>query len=171
MLKNTFELDAHPGGARILFVGPAESSHTHAWIDLLEGSGLNARLFALPNAVPPDSWPVRTYVTAYNMSGAADPSTRAGLYPSGGAARFVVRNMRRVLRRESSPEASAARWLAEVVRRWRPHVVHTLGLEPSSYFYAGVRKRFGLGGATVWVVQARGGPDLALHRLVPGERS
>jgi len=167
MLKNTFELDAHPGKPRILFVGAAESSHTHAWIDLLEGSGLNARLFALPHTAPPDDWPVRTYVTAYQNEGRPDPSRRALLYPTGAAARFAVRNLRRVFRRESSPEASAARWLSEVIRRWRPDVIHTLGLNPASYFYAGVRKRFGLGGRGLWVVQARGGPDLALHRLVP----
>lgn len=168
MLKNNFELDAHPGRPRILFVGAAESSHTHAWIDLLEGSGLNARLFALPQTAPPDEWPVRTYVTAYRHEGPLDPRTRAALYPAGAAARFAVRNLRRVLRREGSPEASAARWLAEVVRRWRPDVIHTLGLNPASYFYADARKRFGLEGRGTWVVQARGGPDLALHRLVPG---
>jgi len=167
MLKNNFELDAHPGRPRILFVGAAESSHTHAWIDLLEGSGLNARLFALPHTTPPDSWPVRTYVTAYGHKGALDPARRAGLYPEGAAARFAVRNLRRVFRREGSPEASAARWLSEVVRRWRPDVIHTLGLNTASYFYADVRKRFGLEGRGLWVVQARGGPDLALHRLVP----
>ena len=163
----SFERDAHPGRPKILFVGPGESSHTHAWIDLLEGSALNARLFALPHAAPPDSWPVRTYVTTYAHGAALDPATRARLYPGGAAARFVVRNLRRVIRREGSPEASAARWLAEVVRRWRPDVVHTLGLEPASYFYAAARKRYGLEGRGVWVVQARGGPELALRRLLP----
>ncbi len=167
MLKNTFELDAHPGKPRILFVGAAESSHTYAWIDLLEGSGLNARLFALPNAAPPEAWPVRAYVTAYRHEATLDPRTRAALYPPGAAARFAVRNLRRAFRREGSPEASAARWLAEVVRRWRPDVIHTLALTTASYFYAGARKRFGLEGRGLWVVQARGGPDLALYRLVP----
>lgn len=165
MLKNSFEQDAHPGGPRVLFVGLAESSHTHSWIDLLEGSGVNARLFAMPSGVPPRAWQVPTYVTAYDCP-PLDPRTRARLYPANRAARFAHRNVRR-LAGHGDPEQSAARWLAQVVRRWRPHVVHTLGLEPASYFYFDARRRFGLAGLGRWVVQARGGPELALHRLLP----
>ena len=35
-------------------------------------------------------------------------------------------------------------WLAKVVRKWRPHVVHTIGLDPASYLYAEARERHGL---------------------------
>ena len=59
------------------------------------------------------------------------------------------------------------RWLAQVIRRWRPDIIHTLGLDPASYSYLKVRDKFGLRGIGKWVVQVRGGPDLALHRLMP----
>ena len=36
-----FDEDAHPNQPKILFVGLAQSSHTHGWIDLLSDSALN----------------------------------------------------------------------------------------------------------------------------------
>jgi glycosyltransferase involved in cell wall biosynthesis len=48
---------------KILFIGLSDSSHTQAWIDLLEGSQIERRLFAMQTGSPPDSWLVRTYIT------------------------------------------------------------------------------------------------------------
>jgi hypothetical protein len=56
--------------------------------------------------------------------------------------------------------------LAQEIREWRPHVVHTLGLEPASYFFLQMRRTMDLPPAA-WVVTARGGPELALHRFLP----
>ena len=64
-------------------------------------------------------------------------------------------------------EVSDERWLATIIQHWQPDVIHTLGLDPATYFYMGVRERFGLGGIGKWVVQVRGGPDLALFRFLP----
>ena len=47
--------DRHPGRPRILFVGLAESTHTHAWIDLLDSAAFNVLVFALPSGAPPDT--------------------------------------------------------------------------------------------------------------------
>jgi glycosyltransferase involved in cell wall biosynthesis len=59
------------------------------------------------------------------------------------------------------------RRLAMVIHSWEPDIIHTLGLEPSSYFYLAARKKFALEGIGKWVVQVRGGPDLALNRMLP----
>ena len=53
---SVFEKDLYPGRPRILFVGLAESTHTHAWIDLLQAADFDVRLFAVPTpgGFPPD---------------------------------------------------------------------------------------------------------------------
>jgi len=193
----SFDIDPYPGKPKVLFIGFAQSTHTHAWIDLLDQSELNVRLFALPKGVPPEHWKVRTYVTARTML-KPDPAFRKSLYPAtpirerdkmlgillrrlGYAARFksdleegdwlfrILRQWRPhiVHTLGLSAQDLEERWLAQIIRQWRPDVIHTLGLEPASYFYLNVRDRFGLQGIGKWVVQARGGPDLTLHRLLP----
>ena len=59
-----FDEDAHPNQPKILFVGLAQSSHTHGWIDLLSDSALNVRLFAIPGGAPPSEWRTKTYLYA-----------------------------------------------------------------------------------------------------------
>lgn len=163
-MSSAFETDPYTGNPKILFIGLAESTHTQSWIDLLDQSELNARLFALPSGLPPDNWPVRTYVTqgtAVNL----DPRTRTRLYPRSLPGRFLFRVFVHFFL--DTTNGFEERWLAKIIRQWRPDVIHTLGLEPASYFYLRVREKYGLEGIGQWVVQVRGGPDLALHRLMP----
>jgi glycosyltransferase involved in cell wall biosynthesis len=164
MAGDQFGQGSRPDAPRILFVGLGESSHTHAWVDLLDGAGFDARLFAMPTGLPPDSWPVPTYVTAYTAE-PLDPSTRARLHPTGLGPR-IARRLAALARGRPEAERLQAEWLADIIRRWRPDIVHTFGIEPSAFFYLSVRERFDLR-AAVWVMQARGGHDLALHRLLP----
>jgi glycosyltransferase involved in cell wall biosynthesis len=65
------------------------------------------------------------------------------------------------------PPPRPGEWLAKVIQTWQPDVIHTLGLDFASYFYLEARKRFDLANIGRWVVQVRGGPDLALHRYMP----
>jgi glycosyltransferase involved in cell wall biosynthesis len=167
-MSPSFEREVYPGRPRILFVAPGESSHTHSWIDLLEGEPFNVRLFAMPQGSPPAHWPVPTYVTEYGGD-AADSATRRRLYPRARVARFARRNFERVFGAASVEELSA-KWLAGIVRDWRPHIVHTLGLAQAE-FYFDARRRYGFEGAGgAWVLQTRGGSDLALSHLDPGRR-
>jgi len=76
-----------PGAPRILFVGLGHSSHTHGWIDLLRGAGLNARLFSMNEGAPPPDWPVQTYVTSFPPQRGALPGTRENLYLPGALGR------------------------------------------------------------------------------------
>src|SRR5574341_194396 len=65
--------------------------------------------------------------------------------------------------------ASPEEWLAKVIQEWRPDIIHTLGLfnGQGGEFYFDVRRRFGLEEIGKWVLQLRGGSDLALNRLIP----
>jgi glycosyltransferase involved in cell wall biosynthesis len=164
-MRNSFAADPHPGRPKILFIGFGESTHTHSWIDLLAGSNFNVRLFALPTpAVPPDHWKVRTYVTG-RTSVPLDPDTRARLY-SLSPARRLGRKAYNTFFSDGLVDP-AEKWLAQIIKDWRPDIIHTLGIDSASYFYWNVRQNFGVGDIGAWVLQVRGGPDLALHRLVP----
>lgn len=166
-MSSSFETDAFPGRPKILFVGLAESSHTHSWIDLLEGSEFNVRLFALPTGAPPAGWRVKTYVTAYGCPPPEDPSTRAHLFDGGRVRRLAQRGAARLAGRAWSAEGLAEEWLAKVVRRWRPDIVHTFGYDPAGEFYYPARLKHRLEGFGKWVLQTRGGSDLALRRFDP----
>jgi glycosyltransferase involved in cell wall biosynthesis len=165
-LMRTFDVDPYPDRPRILFIGLPTSTHTHSWIDLLDESEMNVRLFALstPGGIPPENWKVRTYVTA-GTSLELDPSTRARLYPLGRVRRLFKRRFARHFL--GGVEELEHRWLAQIICRWRPDVIHTLGLDSAGYFYFRVRNRFELAGIGTWVLQLRGGSDLTLSRLDP----
>jgi glycosyltransferase involved in cell wall biosynthesis len=161
-----FDDDPYPGRPRILFIGPAESSHTHAWVDLLAGAELNVRLFALPGSVPPDEWPVRTYVTTATPR-RLDSKTRRRLYAAGRLARAPKRVFARLI---SNARAMELRWLAQVIREWKPDIVHTLGIDPAGEFYFDARREHGIESIGRWIAQTRGGSDLALARF-DGDRA
>jgi len=81
--ENSFDKDPFPGKPKILFVGLAESSHTHSWINLLAGVEFNIRLFALPTGgYPPDYWKIRTYLPSKYLPEGLDQKNRRCLYPT-----------------------------------------------------------------------------------------
>jgi glycosyltransferase involved in cell wall biosynthesis len=170
---------------RILFIGPPSSTHTHSWIDLLEGAGFDVRLFGYGEAYPPQSWNVYTYLTTPHPPAGLNPATRTTLYrsPEEAEAHRPPRNgmLRRALRAFGKPSAglssaddhrpvraaSAEAWLAEVILDWRPDVIHTLGLAPAGLFYSRVRDAYPVQEIGRWVLQLRGGSDLELRRTDP----
>lgn len=163
-----FSSDDFPGQPKILFIGLSESSHTHAWIDLLRDSRFNIRLFALPTAAPPHDWPVRTYVTALTYQ-ELNERTRLRLQSTSRVRRFLKRK-RAQAQGAAGFDDMPALWLAKIIRSWRPDVIHTLGLEPAGRLYFAARRRFGLHDHGKWVLQTRGGSDLALSHLNPALR-
>jgi glycosyltransferase involved in cell wall biosynthesis len=167
-MNGRFNSDAFPGRPRILFIGLGENSHTYSWIDLLEGASFNVRLFSMPTGSPPDDWSVRTYVTSYHGPRVRSNS-RTPLYPANSVRRFLKRQTSRAFGMPDV-EALAGNWLARILRQWRPDVIHTLGIEQGGEFYLRVRRKFGLEGIGKWVLQTRGGSDLALTHLDPERR-
>ncbi len=172
----SFERDPYPGRPKILFIGWGESSHTHAWIDLLQDAPFNVRLFALPadpSGIPAD-WPVRTYVVYpfrdLALAHSYNPMTRCLLYPADFMS-LRSRALRRVGQtlHLSPPTPTPEELLARIIQEWQPDIIHTLGADKAGYFYHQVRERFNLRRGT-WVMQFRGGPELALHRHLPQHR-
>src|SRR5947209_6157904 len=126
-MNRHFESDSFPGAPRILFIGLPENSHTHSWIDLLEEAPFNVRLFSMTNGgLPPEDWPVRTYVMVYDDT-RLNPKTRARLYPANHLVRATKRQAARLTGARGTEEL-AARWLAKIIKRWRPDIIHTLGI-------------------------------------------
>jgi hypothetical protein len=164
-MQDSFNIDPYPGKPKILFIGLAESTHTISWIDLLDQSELNVRLFALPSGLPPEAWSVRTYVTQHPTP-KLDPQSRANLHRPSRMERFLQQLFLALFSR-SPKDPDPERWLAKIISQWQPDVIHTLGLDPAGYFYFRTRKRFNLGGIGKWVLQLRGGSDLTLSRLDP----
>lgn len=163
--------DEYPGELRILFIGLGESSHTHSWIRLLDGEHINVRLFAMPTTgLPPANWSVRTYLSGPYPPPGSDPRYRCCLRMSFQELYTfrprMVRRLRRLFRCEA-PLQSPEEWLAEIIQQWRPHVVHTLGLDhdQGGFFYHAVRKEQNLSGVGKWVLQLRGGSDMVFNRF------
>lgn len=167
-MNERFGIDPFPGRPRILFIGLGENSHTHSWIDLLKGASFNVRLFSMPTGSPPDEWSIPTYVTSYHGP-RLKSRTRTPLYPANGLHRFVKRQTARAFGLPD-PHSLAGRWLAKILRQWRPHIVHTLGIEQGGEFFLHVRRQYGLESIGKWVLQTRGGSDLALTHLDPERR-
>src|SRR5262245_3955212 len=165
MPRHSFETDPFPGRPKILFIGSAISTHTHAWIDLLKHTNLNVRLFST-EGTPPDSWWAKTYITEYGEP-AIDSETRVGVFNKHRALRATERVVARIRHRTWNAEQKVLNWLTEIINRWQPHIVHTLGLEPAGYLYVRVLKQTEGANGSRWVAQVRGGPELALHRLLP----
>ena len=164
-----FRRDPIKDGPRILFVGLSESTHTHSWVDLLEYSEFNVRLFALPSGAPPRQWKVRTYVTQGVAGDCGSPDYRYRFRPDQTS---FLNKVQTLLMRGMEIQFGAweERWLNRVIRDWCPDIVHTLGLDPASFQFLKwieqpARARF------KWVVTARGGPELALNRLLPEEQA
>lgn len=187
----SFDKDFFPEHPKILFIGFPESSHTLSWIDLLHDEKFNVRLFALPSAEPPSNWPVKCYLTHPFGQRVVGPLRKTVFPPpdlsfSGMASlanraffKGFLANQPRLLARVRQGISLFERFggsgfaptiekaLADVIRTWKPDVIHTLGFDPASYFYLRTRKQYSLEGFGRWVAQARGGPDLALQRYSP----
>jgi glycosyltransferase involved in cell wall biosynthesis len=167
-MSSLFDTDEYPGQPRILFVGASESTHTHAWVDLIAAEPFNVRVFGTPGTSPPESWPVKTYVTVYDGR-PLNPATRQRFYSANRLVRFVKWRLPRRGRARSMME-DAKLWLARIIKDWRPDIIHTLGLDPAGELYFNARRDYELAGIGKWVLQLRGGSDLTLPSQDPERR-
>ncbi len=126
---------------KILFIAYANSSHTHSWVELLEGQWFDVRVFGIEDIPAPA---IFTFPTV----------TISNYFPD---AEYTL---------EKEAES-----LAKLISDWQPDIIHTLGLYPAAFIYYSARQLFNLQHVGKWIVTARGGPDIALHRLIPDEAS
>jgi glycosyltransferase involved in cell wall biosynthesis len=166
-MQTSFEQDEHPGQPRILFFGLGHSSHTHAWIDLLRETALNVRLFCMTKESPPAHWQTKSYVWT-DAAGGGDSATRSHLWNHAATGYRIRRRAARATGRDFDETWPVNDWLLNVVREWKPHIVHTLGID-AAHFYLPVREKLGTP-APRWVLQTRGGSDLQLAHADPNKR-
>lgn len=165
-MSSSFDTDEYPGRPRILFIGPGDSTHTHSWVGLLEHEPFNVRAYIPSTMVsPPDYWKVKTYITAYTH-GPLDREVRRRLIDTGRPRRVLHRFWALARKRPWDSRRYSEEWLADVLRSWRPHIVHTFSLAAAEYYY-GVRQSYDVGNEAKWVLQVRGGADLAWSHYDP----
>lgn len=160
----SFEKDRFPGKSRILFIGFGNSSHTHSWIDLLEKAEINVRLFSMPGTQPPNNWPVLTYVS--QLKGDENLTRRFLYHETNTLLKIFLSNIKSKF---GYHPLTSEEWLAQIIREWKPDVIHTLGLfdNQGGEFFLKIREQFNLQSIGKWVLQLRGGSDLALRHNMP----
>lgn len=188
-----FNADDYPGAPRILFIGSALSTHTHSWIGLLDGANFNVRLLS-PfgyDTPPTESFHIRTYLSVPELS--LDTPLRYNLlFPEQSSSTPAtsaptswwqkLSQLRYPLLGQTSPPSTPTpppaltsaekleHRFVELMRQWRPDIVHTLGMFEASAWWHGMRKRHDLRHGLRWVMQLRGGSDLEINRYVPEQR-
>jgi len=156
----------HPTDTRplkVLFVGRGESSHTLSFIDMVRAPGFDVRLFSMATGAPPADWPVTTYVSCRPPVPGAAGAKRINLYPAssaGQAARLYLAGFGALGR-----DNIAGRWLARIIKKWRPDIIHSIGIRYAGYFVHHVRTTFGVAHIGRWLAQDWG-PDLTMDRLL-----
>lgn len=141
-------------GIKILFVGLADSSHTQAWMDLLSNTEFNVRLFATPYD---SSLSSRLFKIGVNLASFQQNSKKLQYK--------IIRNI-----------GSLFQWsyirLVVLIKQWKPDIIHTLGLfdGQGGQFYFEVRQKFHLENYGKWILQLRGGSDMALRWRNPAFR-
>ncbi len=164
---------------KVLFIGLGESSHTSSWISTLQGSDIDARLFALPTGALPDSKDIPTYLSAHRfILPPKEYEVRAipffgRIYSItlGLINQFLIRANKIPLIHKliiifniSLENRSTEKSLCSVISKFSPDVIHTLGIFQASELYFEAKKNFP---NIPWIVQVRGGPDLELNEQDP----
>ena len=157
---------------KILFIGLAESSHTTSWINLLEDSKFEFRLFALPTEAKPDSVRIPVYLSAhryfFNLKNfnvkRISPIARSRsflLYLRYRFYKIFMRLKNKLFKSEALKQFEDYSFISpsliSVIKQFQPDIVHTLGIFNSSLVFQNIREKFP---KVRWVVQVRGGPDL-----------
>ena len=164
--------DAHERSApvgerkiRILFVGEIHGSHARSWIRLLDRHSFDARCFQTTMMELPygGRFEYPTYIPF--STGEDDDPAKIRL---GSGARLLARVLRSI--EPSLEQGYAHRLLARIIRSWRPDIIHTFGLIVGTAFLAQATARLGAGEIGRWIIQLRGGSDLALDHADPAFR-
>lgn len=172
--------------SKILFVGELHSTHARSWIASLPKSRYHMRALTLSDVVPPadlripvmcPARPRRAFAARrfIDLRRIVDALFKLRDPPP------ALKNWRRRVFADlclSWPprigpamglvlSAITAQWLRRVHDTWRPDIVHILGLTPAGQTVAEIlRDRRALGGPK-YVLQLRGGSDLALAHADP----
>ncbi|MBU7583453.1 MAG: glycosyltransferase family 4 protein [Nostoc sp. TH1S01] len=147
---------------RILFAGELHSSHALNWIDLLSPykDEFTIRGLHISMCNPPE--------TAFQIIEAKDLSYYEVALQSLKIEHLAVEDI--YIHGLGSIKSMQLVNALHVIQEFKPHIIHTLGIFPASAFF--LRTLFlqntNSSWEPFWIVQARGGPDIALNRKHPG---
>ena len=153
------------GRPRILFVCFADSPHSQSWMDLLAESDFDVRVFAYTfdsgGKYPPQPWQFPTYTLV-------KPNEERV------AGRIIWRmpgtpRLRRFVNLASRQFDLSTRWLAHIIRTWKPDIVHSLSLSPASKLTYRALSRLPNAEWPRWVVSSWGS-DIHLGIHEPEQR-
>lgn len=152
---------------RILFVGELQSSHALSWIDLLAPFRDEFEIHGLhtSSAIPPKTnFPISevkylSYFQRYTLS----KLDKIRNYFGWESEAWAIENIHGYGHYNPCQLAN----IQKVLQKFKPHIVHTLGIFPASAFFLRALTLSDIDRKPVWIVQARGGPDIALNRKNP----
>lgn len=148
---------------RILFVAMADSVHTARWINQIADQGWDVHLFPAREEAP---HPDLRGVTIYGFSSCRPPSLHPsvrlrGLWPW----RRGEWRLKRLGARLLPGWDSRSKWLASIVRRLRPQIVHSQEIQHAGYLTLEAKDRCG-GKFPTWIVD-NWGSDIYLYGRLP----
>lgn len=165
-LSDQFEKDEFPEKLKILFIGLAHSTHTHAWINLLQSEKINVRLFSTADILPPEDFKVKTYLPKMQIG--KNSEIRKYLYS--GNLQYPVLILDKVLNKiKMRVIKNPDQLLVKIINEWKPDIVHTLGIfdGQGGELFLNAMEKYYLEKKFIWVLQTRGGSDLTLRRHDP----
>lgn len=150
---------------RILFVARPYTVHTPRWINQLAGLGWDLHLFpASEDTLHPAYREVTTYYIEPNPRAQLHSSVRTRvLWPLSRGGHRVRRAANRFL---PSRWTNRAEWLARLIRRLRPDVIHALEFQAAGYLIAETKRLMGDGFPPLLV--SNWGSDILLYGPLPG---
>ncbi len=145
------EISHNTGPFKILFIAFAQSTHTHAWVDLLKNKNCQVQVFGVSNTEAPEHFTFP--VVNYQKHVAVQPILQK-------IAAKLLRKNRKLT--EQNELAS----LAHVITQWKPDIIHTLGFAPAGFLFAKLHIEMKKEQHYTWIHTSRGGPELTLNHLL-----
>jgi glycosyltransferase involved in cell wall biosynthesis len=147
-----------PERIRILFIGEIHSSHAVGWINLLHDRPDQFEIRAVQIGLPESKLPIHVYHVG--RIGKVDQLFADDLYPADPRLRELISSSKCSLPDSRINAGRTA--IIDALRDFKPHIVHTFGFDSAALVYAQVSKI--ARGAARWILQTRGGSDVAFHR-------
>lgn len=146
---------------KILIIALAQSSHTHAWVNLISQKDFEVRLFGIKNSSPGVPLKVHYYCLQENFPFLNRKPSRLEWFNKARRFLFYFDYFNNYFFENW--------WLSRIIKHWKPDIVHTLGIDPVGLrFFESLEK---INKNFKWVVTIRGGSDLELERFRPAQIS
>jgi len=141
---------------KILIIALAQSSHTHAWVDLISQKNFEVRLFGIKNSRPHQSFNNYYYCLQENFPFINQKPSRLEWFNKMRRFIFYFDYFNNYFFENW--------WLSRIIKKWQPDIIHTLGIDPAGFRFLDIWESIP-NKKIQWVVTIRGGSDLELERF------